>query len=124
MRAVRTIVSMVAIPGLVAGTLLGASPTGHPTVALSPSAETVVRAVTAHKELPAGTKLTFGERGHVITVSYDDHGRLVATPPHGETFGTMLAKGLGRATGMLSGVANAQSAAQPGAQHVTASSKP
>jgi hypothetical protein len=109
-RGVRSLVSLLVVPGLVAATMLGISPSGHPSATLTPSAEKVAGSLSRTGELPAGTTLRFGEKNHQYVLKYDSKGRVVATPPKGETFGRVIARGTGKITGMLGAATGGQQA--------------
>jgi hypothetical protein len=109
-RGVRSLFSLLVVPVLVAATVLGISPTGHPSATLSPSAEKVAGSLSRTGELPAGTTLRFGDKNHQYVLKYDAKGRMIATPPKGETFGRVIARGAGRLTGMLGAATTGQQA--------------
>jgi hypothetical protein len=81
------------VPGLLAATFLGVTSGGHATASVSPKATTIVTELSAHHELPKGTRLTIGDLAKPTTVTYNARGQLVVTPPRGETFGAILARG-------------------------------
>ena len=101
-RSVRFAIRSLLVPGLIAASALGVASDGRGTASVSPDATTIAKALSAHHELPKGTRLTLGDRAKPTTVTYDDQGRIVITPPRGETFGTILARGfaeMGRMAG-------------------------
>ena len=81
------------VPGLLAASFLGITSGGHATASISPKATTIVTELSTHHELPKGTRLTLGDPAKPTTVTYDDKGQLVITPPRGETFGSILSRG-------------------------------
>ena len=84
----------VALPVLIASVALGASAGPHGVTArLTPQPSVVVQELQAHHDLPKGTALTFGDRRRPWVMAYDAKGRLLVTPPKGETFGAIVTRG-------------------------------
>jgi hypothetical protein len=98
-RVVRFGFRTVLMPALVASLVLGASagPNGS-TAKLSPDPGTIIHELQAHHELPKGTTLSLGDPKQPLTVAYDAKGRLLITPPKGETFGTIASRGFTKLT--------------------------
>ena len=100
-RSVRFAIRSLLVPGLIAASALGVTSGGRGTASVWPDATTIAKALSAHHELPKGTRLTLGDPAEPTTVTYDQ-GRILITPPRGETFGTVLARGfaeMGRVAG-------------------------
>ena len=103
-RTLSSAVRSVLVPGVVAASLLGVTSGGHPSVHLTPPATTIASELAARHDLPRGTRLAIGDPAKPTVIAYDKKGRLVVTPPRGQTLGSILARGfadLGRIAGQL-----------------------
>lgn len=82
------------MPALIASLAIGALAGPHgPTAHITPQPALIVQELQTNHDLPKGTKLTLGDPKRPLTVCYDIKGRLLFTPPKGQTFGTILSRG-------------------------------
>jgi hypothetical protein len=107
-RVVRFGFRAIAMPALIASVALGATsgPRGM-SAHLSPQPAIVAQELQAHHDLPKGTTLALGDPTRPFVVAYDSKGRILITPPKGETFGTVLSRGFSQ-IGMLAQQATSQ----------------
>ncbi|MDR3687677.1 MAG: hypothetical protein P4L93_12050 [Coriobacteriia bacterium] len=93
-RSVRFAFRRIAMPALVASLALGAAAGPHGVTArLAPKPAVIAQELQAHRDLPKGTTLTLGDPSKPFVVAYDEKGRILVTPPKGETFVALVARG-------------------------------
>jgi hypothetical protein len=93
-RAAGFVLRSLLVPVLMAATFLGLTAGGRGTASVSPQPSAIAAELGSHHDLPKGTSMALGDPDKPTTVTYDDKGRLLLTPPKGETFGLIVWRGL------------------------------
>ena len=86
----------VLVPTLAASAWLGVTSGGHARASMTPAPSKIAYELAARHDLPKGTSISVGDPKKPTTLAYDDRGRILLTPPKGETFGAVLWRGFGR----------------------------
>jgi hypothetical protein len=95
-RMMRFGIRSLLVPALFLAAVLGLAGGHNDTATVSPGPSAIIAELNAHHELPKGTRLTLGDPDRPTVITYDEKGRLVMTPPRGQSFGSIMALGFVR----------------------------
>jgi hypothetical protein len=84
------------VPVLFLATVLGITGGGHDNATVSPEPSAILAEMTSHHDLPRGTRVNIGDPRNPTVLAYDERGRMVMTPPRGQSFGKIVALGFTR----------------------------
>ncbi len=102
LRSVRSLVRAALFPAMTLLLVLGLTSGGSGSVSLTPAPNRIVSELQTHKRLPAGTKLSVGNKADPLTIRIDSEGRLAFTTPRSGNVGGLLSTGMGEATKLVS----------------------